>query len=81
MQHSRSWKRGSERSDSLHLRILSFGLLQDGNVRVGVFPEGEEVLICRLSVCRVVLCGKGKGAGEGARLASIPEVVRAPRGG
>jgi hypothetical protein len=79
MQHSRSWKRGSERSDSLQLRILRFGLLQDGNVQVGVFPEGEEVLICRPSVCRVVLCGKG--AGEGARLASIPEVVRAPRGG
>jgi hypothetical protein len=23
-------------------RVLSFGLLQDGNVGVGVFPEGEE---------------------------------------
>src|SRR6266496_1057707 len=29
----------------LQLRILRLGLLQDGNVRVGIFPEGEEVLI------------------------------------
>jgi hypothetical protein len=28
----------------LQLRVLRLGLLQDGNVRVGVFPEGEEVL-------------------------------------
>jgi hypothetical protein len=27
------------------LRILRFGLLQDGNVGVSVFPEGEEVLV------------------------------------
>ena len=25
--------------------MLCFGLLQDGDVRVGVFPEGEEILI------------------------------------
>src|ERR1700730_898607 len=31
--------------DSLQLRILRFGFLQDGDVGVGVFPEGEEVLI------------------------------------
>ena len=27
----------------LQLRVLGFGLLQDGDVGVGVFPEGEEV--------------------------------------
>jgi len=30
---------------SLHLRVLGFGLLQDGDVGVGVFPEGEEILV------------------------------------
>ena len=25
--------------------VLGFGLLVDGDVRVGVFPEGEEILI------------------------------------
>src|SRR5258708_32530523 len=29
----------------LQLRVLGFGLLQDGDVRVGVFPEREEILI------------------------------------
>ena len=27
------------------LGVLGFGLLQDGNVRVGVFPDGEEILV------------------------------------
>jgi hypothetical protein len=31
--------------DSLQLRVLSFGFLQDGNVGVGVFPEGEEIFV------------------------------------
>ena len=30
---------------SLQLRVLRLGLLQDGDVGVGVFPEGEEVLM------------------------------------
>ena len=30
---------------SLQFRVLGFGLLQDGDVGVGVFPEGEDVLI------------------------------------
>src|SRR5262249_6360189 len=30
---------------SLQFGVFSFGLLQDGDVRVGVFPEGEEILI------------------------------------
>ena len=29
----------------LQLRVFSLGLFVDGNVGVGVFPEGEEVLI------------------------------------
>jgi hypothetical protein len=29
----------------LQLRILGFGLLQDGEVGVGVFPEREEVFV------------------------------------
>ena len=29
---------------SLQLGILGLGLLQDGDVRVGVFPECEEIL-------------------------------------
>jgi hypothetical protein len=30
---------------SLQLGVLRLGLLQDGDVGVGVFPEGEEVLV------------------------------------
>jgi len=29
----------------LQLRVLRFGFFQDGDVGVGVFPEGEETLI------------------------------------
>ena len=29
----------------LKLGVLGLGLLQDGDVRVGVFPEGEEVFV------------------------------------
>src|ERR1700730_7535951 len=39
--------------DSLQLRVLRLGFLQDGDVGVGVFPEGEEVLICSSCLCRV----------------------------
>ena len=35
----------SVRRRLLQLRILCLGFLQDGDVGVGVFPEGEEVLI------------------------------------
>ena len=38
------------------LCVLRLGFLQDSNIRVGVFPEGEEVLI------------GGAGLGEGVRL-------------
>jgi hypothetical protein len=36
-------QRGSSRS--LQLRILGFGLRQDRNIAIGVFPEREEILI------------------------------------
>jgi hypothetical protein len=29
----------------MQLGVLSLGFLQDGNVRVGVFPQREEILI------------------------------------
>jgi hypothetical protein len=29
----------------LHLRLLHLGLIQDGNVGVGVFPKGKEVFV------------------------------------
>jgi hypothetical protein len=34
------------RKTLLQLRVLGFGLLQDGNVGIGVFPEGQEILVC-----------------------------------
>ena len=42
---------GENSNQSLHLRVLHLGLLQDGDVGVGVFPEGEEVLSMPLSYC------------------------------
>jgi hypothetical protein len=32
---------------SLKLRVLRFGFLEDGDVGVGVFPEGEEIVVGR----------------------------------
>src|SRR5713226_5109592 len=50
----------SYRSEQLlQLRVLCFGLLQDGDVGVGVFPEREEILICRLGFGGVALHGIG----------------------
>jgi hypothetical protein len=40
---------------SIHRGVFGFGLLQDGDVRVGVFPEGEEVLIGSLCSGAVAL--------------------------
>ena len=37
------------------IRILRLGLLQDGNVGVGIFLEGEEILIGRLGPDGVAL--------------------------
>ena len=41
------------------LRVFDLGLLEDGNVGVGVFPEGEKILICRLGFDGVALQGVG----------------------
>ena len=40
-----SRQRQKPERNSLQLRVLRFGLLQDGDVGIGVFPEGEEILI------------------------------------
>jgi len=39
----------------LQLRVLRFGLLQDGNVGVGVFPEREEIVVGAASLGSVTL--------------------------
>ena len=31
--------------DSLQLRILSFGLLVDRDIRIGIFPERKEIFV------------------------------------
>jgi hypothetical protein len=55
---------GNERSGSagiggeyylLQLRVLRLRLLQDGDVRVGVFPEAEEIPISGAGFCGVTL--------------------------
>ena len=30
---------------SFHLRVLGLGFAQDGDVEIGVFPKGEEILV------------------------------------
>ncbi len=53
--------RASIRRRSLQLLVLRLGFLQDGDVGVGVFPEGEEVLVSSLAFG----CVAGKGVGTG----------------
>jgi len=48
----------------LQFRVLGFGLLQDGDVGVGVFPEGEEILIGGFRFGRVALQGVGAAKAE-----------------
>jgi hypothetical protein len=48
----------------LQLRILGFGGDQDGDVRVAVFPEREEILIGRLGLGGVALHRVGAGEAE-----------------
>ena len=45
----------------LQLRVLGFGFLQDGDVRVGVFPKGEEILIGSTGFGCVTADGIGAG--------------------
>jgi hypothetical protein len=46
---------------SLQLGIIHLGLLQNGNVRVGVFPEREEIIVGSLRFGGVALHGLGAG--------------------
>jgi hypothetical protein len=55
----------------LQLRILRFGFLQDGDVRVGVFPEDKKIQISRTGFGGVMLYGIG---------ASHTEAGSAPQG-
>jgi hypothetical protein len=62
LQHSLSKIKGRFfEARSSQLRIFCFGLLQDGNIGVGVFPEREEILIGRLCLSGVALHGIGAG--------------------
>jgi hypothetical protein len=40
----------------LQLRVLRLGLLQDGDVGVGVSPQGEEILQCRADASMPLGC-------------------------
>ena len=51
-------------SKLIKLRVLRFGSDEDGNVRVGVFPEGEKILIGGLGFCGVALQRVGAGEAE-----------------
>jgi len=42
---SASGTRYSAPDGLLQLRVLRFGLLQDGNVGIGVFPKGKEIFV------------------------------------
>jgi len=42
----------------LQLRVLRFGFLQDGNIRVGVLPQHEEILIRGAGFAGVTLQGE-----------------------
>jgi hypothetical protein len=57
--NSSSWLARRIRQRSLQLRVLGFGLLQDGDVGVGAFPQREEILIGGASFGRVALHGIG----------------------
>jgi hypothetical protein len=43
----------------VQIRVFCFSFLQDGDVRVSVLPEGEEILIGRFRFGRVALHGVG----------------------
>jgi len=51
----------SARRRSMQLQILRFGFLEDRDIGVGVFPEREKILICRLGFRSVALQHIGAG--------------------
>jgi hypothetical protein len=59
MRRSRSAKRGSERGGSLQLRVFRFGLLEDWNIGIGIFPRGEKILVGNAGFGVVTLGGIG----------------------
>src|SRR5260370_11567409 len=69
--------RNAERTWILKLRVLSLGFLQDGNVLVGVFPRGEEVLIGSASFDGVARKSKASRQAE----ASQGDMGRGPESG
>src|SRR5205823_4582058 len=54
-------------TSSLQLRVLRLGSLQDGDVGVGVLPEGEEVQIGSASFRAIALEGVGAGEAEASK--------------
>jgi hypothetical protein len=48
----------------LQLHVLRLGFFQDGDVRIGVFPEGEEILVRGAGVGRVALHTIGAGQAQ-----------------
>src|SRR5215470_11996380 len=83
-------QRAADRPDqSLQLRVLGLGLFQDGDVRVSVFPEGEEVLVGDLGFGGVFLHSVGAGKLEtsqrdvdtaGAEIVKVENSLRFNRG-
>jgi hypothetical protein len=60
---------------SLQLRVLRLGLLQNGDVGIGVFPEGEEIQIGSASFRAIALEGIGAGEAEtGDQSLFLPEL-------
>jgi hypothetical protein len=62
---------------SLQLRVLRLGLLQDGNVGVGVFPEGEEDFRAPPSRARRFPGYSYHAAGEGNHPGRVPPNIQA----
>jgi hypothetical protein len=48
----------------LQLRVLRLSLGQDGDIGVGVFPEGEEIIVSSASFRSVTLQSVGAGEAE-----------------
>src|ERR1700680_3083153 len=46
-------------TELLQLGVFCLGLLKDRNIRIGVFPEGEEILIRGSGLCRIALQNVG----------------------
>src|SRR5437868_446461 len=50
--------------DSVELRVFDFGLFQDADIGVGVFPEREKILICSASLGGLTLQDISAGKAE-----------------